>query len=830
MTHRTDRRTGLWALLLALALFAPTQASAETLSRLAFGSCAGEDEPQPIWDRVLAEKPDVWVWAGDNVYGDTEDMRELRDKYDLLSAQPGYTRLRATGIPILGTWDDHDYGENDAGADYPMREASQQVFLDFFTVPEDSPRRDRAGVYHAETYGEEGQRVQVIVLDTRYHRSPLRTYPRTSDDDPKVYWPNPDREATILGEEQWNWLQRQLLKPADLRLIVSSIQIVASEHRFEKWMNFPNERRRFLELLETTAAEGVVLLSGDRHHAELSRMDRPGLYPLYDLTSSGINKSWPRAGRPPEPNRYRLGRTFRGHHFGVVEVDWEQPDPMVRLSIINQEGERPIDTAFPLSTLSLAPPAAANLASAPPAERPAPVDPDLGIDGSIDDWDQGDLMAIDGEQLYLRFATRQPRTLTRSPASIHVLLDFDGDDTGANHALEAGVDLELVFSPRREPRERGWRPTISAFDPEPRPLTSADMALAAAPTHASRWFELRLSRAQLAERLAAAGSGGSAGLVVYAEDQASGQVTLLAQESLSLPAVRGAKSTPKVSASVPEAPEGALRVVSLNTLWGSQFETPEPFGRVLRALDADLFLFQEWTREPLVENQVAAWFREHVDPEVDWQAMVSGTADSWSGTLLVSRHPLSGRIPRMTPVDAGGWGFPARFAAALVETPLGTVLAGSMHLKASGAIDTPEDERRLAEADAVNRILVGIKSVGQPKHVVLGGDFNLLGSTEVVGRVTRMLDEDGSALTLASPAVLGDPELFYTFGYEGLRSRLDYLAYSDHSLRVANAFVLDTGLLDRPSLRAAGLQGDDTRASDHLPVVMDLVPWRNAAE
>jgi alkaline phosphatase D len=816
-------------LALLFVLGAPHSSKGDTVSRLAFGSCAGEDLPQPIWDAVLAEAPDVWVWAGDNIYGDTENMQLLRDKYALLSAQPGYRRLRDTGIPILGTWDDHDYGANDAGADYPQREASQQVFLDFFGVPEDSPRRAREGVYHAETFGEPGRRIQVITLDTRYHRSPLRTYPRTPERDEKVYWPNPDPEATVLGEAQWAWLRRELLKPADLRLIVSSIQVISAEHRFEKWSNFPLERRRFLDLLRETQAEGVVLLSGDRHHAELSRMEVPGLYPLYELTSSGINRSNPRTGaaaqRPPEPNRYRLGRTFRGHHFGVVTVDWEQPDPLVRLSIVDQAGERPIDTVFPLGELSLGLQARRELARQDAPERPAPPDPDIRIDGDLADWDAGELLAVDGEHLYLRFPTRAARTLTRSPESVHILLDFDGDETGTDHFLERGADLEVVFSPLRAPGERGWRPTIHGFDPEPRELTSADLALAAGPTHATRWIEMRLSRAQLARQLPAAATGGSAGLVVYAQDRESGRLSLLAQAALTLPDVRGVDAEGPNSTDLPPAPEGALRVVTLNTLWGSQFETPQPFGRVLRALDADIYLFQEWARAPLDEGQVVNWFREHVDAQADWQTMVSGTSDSWSGTLLVSPHPLRGRVPRSTPVEAGGWNFPARFAAAVVETPLGSVLAGSVHLKASGAIDTPEDVRRLAEADAVNRLLVGMKSVAEPDHVILGGDFNLLGTTAVVDRATRMLDRDGSSLTIATAPVLGDPELVYTFGFEGLRSRLDYVTYSDHSLRVVNAFVLDTGLLDRAALRAAGLEAGDSAASDHLPVVVDLAPW-----
>ncbi|MEM1412729.1 MAG: alkaline phosphatase D family protein [Pseudomonadota bacterium] len=811
-----------------------TSASADTISRLAFGSCAGEDEPQPIWEAVLREQPDVWVWAGDNIYGDTENMQELRDKYDLLLAQPGYQRLRETGIPILGTWDDHDYGANDAGAEFPQRAASQQIFLDFFGVPKDSPRRSREGGYHSKVYGEPGQRVQLIVLDTRYHRSPLRIYPRFSEQDQKVYWPDPDPEATLLGEAQWAWLQRELLKPAELRLIVSSIQIISSEHRFEKWMNLPNERRRFFDLLESTRAEGVVLLSGDRHHAELSRLHRPGAYPLTELTSSGINKSNPRTGaaalRPAEPNRYRLGQTFRGHHFGTVEVDWEQPDPLVRLSIINQEGERPIDTTFPLSTLSLGATPSGEWTSISNPARAAAEDPFVRIDGDLTDWDTPDLLAVDGEQLTLRFPTPEPLTLTRAPSSLHILLDFDGDDSGTDHVFEAGTDLEIVFSPRREPGQFGWRPTISGFDPEARELDSADMGLAAGPSHAASWFELRLSRARLAQTLPAAARGGQAGLVVYAEHQETREITLLAREAVTLPDVRRLDPAGKAAASLPQAPEGALRVVSLNTLWGSQMDTPEPFSRVLRALDADIYLFQEWARSRLSEGQVIDWFRTHVDPDIDWQAMVSGTAGSWSGTLMVSRHALRGRVPRMTPVDGGGWDFPARFAAAVVETPIGDVLAGSVHLKASGAVNTPEDERRFAEADAANRILIGMRSVSGAQYVVLGGDFNLLGNAGVVDRATRMLDEDGSPLTKVTAPVLGDEELVYTFGREGLRSRLDYIAVSDHSLRVANAFVLDTGILDRQSLRAMGVEAGDSAASDHLPVVVDLVPWRPAAQ
>lgn len=804
--------------------------SAQPLSRVAFGSCAAQDEPQPIWDSVIASSPDLWIWAGDNIYGDTDDMTVMQAKYRQLANQPGYQALLATDIPILATWDDHDYGANDGGRDYAQRDASQQVFLDFFGVEEDDPRRQREGVYHAEIYGEEGQRVQTIVLDTRYHRSPLRAYPREDESEPRVYWPDSSRDATILGEAQWAWLERQLLKPAELRLIVSSIQVLSSEHRFEKWMNFPRERRRLLELLQQTQAEGVILLSGDRHHAELSKFDMPGFYPLYDLTSSGLNKSRPRTSvdnlRPPEPNRYRLGRTFRGHHFGVVEIDWEQPDPLIQLSIVNQQRDRPISRTFPLSDLSLNPlqsPGFKTLDHG--AGQMGATSADIRVDGNLDDWQTGHFMAVDGEHLLIRFPTPTPITLSRSPSSIHLVLDFDGDDTGTAHVLEPGADMEIVFSPPREPGERGWRPTMTGFDPEPKTLVSADMALATGPTHAARWFEVRLSRAQLAQVLPAAARGGQAGLVVFSRHAETRAFSVLAQDTSVLPDIESLETPAAVSADLPKPVDGGLRVVTLNTLWGSQLDTPEPFARMFKALDPDIFLFQEWSRERLTEAQIARWFQDHVDAESDWYVMESGAAGSWSGTLLVSRYPLRGKVPRTTPVDAGGWAFPARFAGAIVATPLGDVLAASLHLKASGAINTAEDERRFAEADAINRILVGMKSVAEPDYVVVGGDFNLLGDPAVVDRATRMLDQDGSHLTRVEAPVLGDEALLYTFGREGLRSRLDYLAYSDHSLRVARAFVLDTGILDAETLENLNLESEDSAASDHLPVIVDLVPW-----
>jgi alkaline phosphatase D len=151
----------------ALIAVATLTATAEDrpLTRIALGSCARQNQPQPIWDPIVAAKPDLFLFLGDNIYGDSRDMNVLRDKYFQLAAIIGFQKLHET-CPILAIWDDHDYGADDAGAEYPMKVESQKLFLDFFKEPLDSPRRQQKGIHDAKVFGPVGQRVQIILLDT----------------------------------------------------------------------------------------------------------------------------------------------------------------------------------------------------------------------------------------------------------------------------------------------------------------------------------------------------------------------------------------------------------------------------------------------------------------------------------------------------------------------------------------------------------------------------------------------------------------------------------------------------------------------------------------
>jgi alkaline phosphatase D len=325
----------------------------QTISRIAFGSCLGHDAPMPILDAMRAADPDLTLLIGDNVYADTDDMTEMAAAYAMLSADSRFAALRQAA-PLLGTWDDHDYGKNDAGAEFEAKDQAQDVFARFFAPPRTSRVWTGEGVYDRYTFGPAGRRVQVILLDTRHFRSPLDTCP---DRDECRYRPTDDTGRTMLGDAQWEWLEGALREPAEVRLLASSIQFAAQDHGWERWNTMPHERQRLLDLIGETQAEGVVILSGDRHSADLSVLppSATGLrYPLYDITSSSLNKAFRTEGA--EPNRWRVSSEtapYYPENFGLIEIDWTEPEPSVRLTVRDLDGAVVMEEAVALTGLGV---------------------------------------------------------------------------------------------------------------------------------------------------------------------------------------------------------------------------------------------------------------------------------------------------------------------------------------------------------------------------------------------------------------------------------------------------------------------------------------------
>jgi alkaline phosphatase D len=288
------------------------QKSVPLLTRIAFGSCSRQDKEQPLWPFILQNKPQLWIWLGDNIYGDTDDMNLMKEKYDFQKKNAGYQKLRSS-CPIVGIWDDHDYGLNDGGKEYTKRAESQQRMLEFLDEPTGSPRWKREGAYVSYVYGENDRQVKVILLDGRYFRDELKKQD-------KVIVPN--ETGDVLGESQWEWLKKELTdSPAAIHLIGCGIQMLPEEHTFEKWANFPKARQRLLDLLQSAKPKGVLLLSGDRHLAEVSSIQLPNYpYPIYEVTSSGLTHSYSAGGG--ETNRYRVGEVVTQLNFGFMEIDW----------------------------------------------------------------------------------------------------------------------------------------------------------------------------------------------------------------------------------------------------------------------------------------------------------------------------------------------------------------------------------------------------------------------------------------------------------------------------------------------------------------------------
>lgn len=298
--------------------------------RIAFGSCSKQDlADQQLWTEVLAEDPDLWIWLGDNIYADTEDMEVMKEKYDLQKSHPDYQQLMDQ-TDIIGIWDDHDYGANDVGKEYAKKDESRDILFDFLEVDPDNPAWNRKGAHQSYLYEIDGKKVSVILLDARYSRDSL-----AKDENNKNI---PNTTGKVLGDEQWQWLTEELSGTADLFIIGSGIQVIPEEHAWEKWSNFPSEREKLFELIAANVKVPLVFLTGDRHISEVSKMEIEGYpYPLYDITSSSLTSPW---GDPrPEANQFRIDSIIYDRNFTVMDIAWDTNTPQLGIKFVGVDNQ-----------------------------------------------------------------------------------------------------------------------------------------------------------------------------------------------------------------------------------------------------------------------------------------------------------------------------------------------------------------------------------------------------------------------------------------------------------------------------------------------------------
>ena len=286
----------LFTILLLLSNFL----SAETI-KFGLGSCLDQNYPQPIWTSIEKEKLNYFVFLGDNVYGDLPSGSLIKMKY-------AYKKQRSIlpefldQMEVYPIWDDHDFGINDGGGDYKLKKNAKKMFLDFWEISKNDIRRKREGIYFSDEKIFYDKKFKLIFLDTRYFRSKL-----IKEND--TYIKNED--GTILGKEQWNWFSEELKDDFDFLIVFSSIQILAEDHRFEKWSNFPSEKNKLLDYLHEFKGK-TLLVSGDRH--------RGGIYTknnLIEITASSLNKP---GSFDFESDKFLVGKTFPEENYGTIEI------------------------------------------------------------------------------------------------------------------------------------------------------------------------------------------------------------------------------------------------------------------------------------------------------------------------------------------------------------------------------------------------------------------------------------------------------------------------------------------------------------------------------
>jgi alkaline phosphatase D len=311
---------------------------------ISFGSCLHQDKDKKIMETLSNSRPDIFITMGDIIYKDSLNPLDKKIEYDKLKNSPFYNNLLKS-TKILGTWDDHDYGINDSGSEYPQKKDSQKLFLDFLDESPTSERRQREGIYSSNFINFNKLNIYIILLDTRYFRSSLKKK--------FIFWgdytANYDENATILGNEQWAWLENELKKPSDLKIIVSSIQFFNEDHPFEKWGNFPLEKKKFLNMLKNKEISNLIILSGDRHISETFFFFENDFGNILEITSSPLNIEIPF----PIVNKlqeFKIGNTIQKSNFGNILIEDKSKDYEFSFQYYLKDGEKiniPINYIIP---------------------------------------------------------------------------------------------------------------------------------------------------------------------------------------------------------------------------------------------------------------------------------------------------------------------------------------------------------------------------------------------------------------------------------------------------------------------------------------------------
>lgn len=301
--------------------------------RFAVGSCTYIDEPAvdrpgrpygggnyEIFTSIAAQKPDFMLWTGDNTYlreVDWNTRTGILRRYTNTRSVPGMQPLLAASHHYA-TWDDHDYGPNDSDRGYWLKPVTLEAFKLFWANPNFIFDEGCTGTFFWND-------CQFFLLDDRTFRSPntLQTV-----------------ERTILGKKQFDWLIDALASSqATFKFVVIGGQVINPSAIFENYAIYGEERDRLLKAITDAKIPGVLFLTGDRHHTILHKLDRPGTYPLYDVTISPLTSG------PAKPLEAELkqptvveGTLVTERNFSIMTVSGPLTDRVLKITVYDSKG------------------------------------------------------------------------------------------------------------------------------------------------------------------------------------------------------------------------------------------------------------------------------------------------------------------------------------------------------------------------------------------------------------------------------------------------------------------------------------------------------------
>ena len=291
--------------------------SNQEILTLGFGSCLHQDRSMAILKTIEKKELDLFMFIGDNVYGDQEDgeldklIRTYKQQYNNLE-----NFLKNVSTEFI--WDDHDFGINDGGSNYRYKDRAKELFLETWKIPSNDPRRLRDGLYFDKMIKKNGLKVHLIFLDNRSFKSEWKLTDEFNKEGKERYVKDFDPQKTLLGKKQWQWLKDKLNEDSDIKIILSSLQILSLGHGWESWDKLPLERERLFNLIDESNVSNLFILSGDRHRGGFYRFKTNDNNDIYEFTSSSLNLPIP--FNTEEKGPLRIGSTYRKANFGVVRI------------------------------------------------------------------------------------------------------------------------------------------------------------------------------------------------------------------------------------------------------------------------------------------------------------------------------------------------------------------------------------------------------------------------------------------------------------------------------------------------------------------------------